>query len=108
MFVNLALFLVTLSQKNGFQTVEHLPNQQAATLSSFLKKVIKLFAQGGFVVNPILMDQEFDKLESVIENADKNIVNVATNTMILDALGTALTGKFFQKYLIFYREMHLI
>ncbi len=42
MFVNSAPFLVTLSQKIGIRTVEHLPNQQAETLSSCLIKVIKL------------------------------------------------------------------
>ncbi len=80
-FVNSEAFLVTMSQKIGFRTVEYLPNRQATTLSSCLIKVIKLYARAEFVVNLILMDQEFDKLEGVIENVDRNIGSLAINTI---------------------------
>ncbi len=39
-----------------------------------------MYHRGGFVVNLVLMDQEFDKLEGVIENIDGSIGNVEINT----------------------------
>ena len=49
MFVNLDPFLVTLSKKIDFWTVEHLSNQQAEMLSSFLTKGIKFYDRGGLL-----------------------------------------------------------
>ncbi len=42
-----------------------------------------MYARGGFVVNMVLMDQDFEKLEGVVENIDGNIENVAINTTAL-------------------------
>ncbi len=80
MFVNSVAFLVIMSQKMGFGQWKIFPNRQAVMLSSCLIKVIKVYAQAGFVVNLILMDQEFDKLEGTIENIDGNLGNVEINT----------------------------
>ena len=49
-------------------------------LSICLIKVINLYVRAEFVVNLILMDQEFDKLEGAIENVDGKMGNVEINT----------------------------
>ena len=61
MFVNSAPFLVMLLRKIKLQTIKHVTNRTAASLSSNLIKVIKMYQRGVFIVNLILMDQEFDK-----------------------------------------------
>ena len=63
MFVNSAPFMVTFSRKIRLRTVEFIPNRTVATLISSLKKVINLYARGGYIVNLIMMDQEFEKVE---------------------------------------------
>ena len=78
--VNSVPFLVTLSRKIKLQTVEHVPNHTAALLSSSQIKVIKMYQRGVFIVNLILMDQEFNKLEEVIESIDGSIGNVEIHT----------------------------
>ena len=62
MFVNLVPFLVILSRKIRSQTSEHIPNQNSVSLGSSLKKVIQMYGRGGFVVNLIMANQEFEKL----------------------------------------------
>ncbi len=60
--------------------MDHVPNQIVALLSSSLVKVIKIYQMESFIVNLVLMDKEFNKLEGVIENIDGSIGNVAINT----------------------------
>ena len=67
MFVNGVPFLTTLSRKIKLRTVEHIQSRTAASLSKALTKVLTLYARGGFVVNLIMMDGEFAKLESSFE-----------------------------------------
>ena len=63
MLVNSVPFLVTLSRKTRLWTAEHIPNCSVASLGSSPKKVIQMYGRGGFVVNMIKADQEFEKLE---------------------------------------------
>ena len=72
MFVNSAPFLVTFSWKIRLRTAEHIPNRTAASLVSSLSKIIQMYAKGGFVVNLVLMDQEFDKLEGKLDLVEIN------------------------------------
>ena len=72
MFVNGITFLTTLSRKIKLQTVEHIQSQTAMLLSNTLTKVMRLYAQGGFVVNLIMMDGEFAKLESSFDLVEIN------------------------------------
>ena len=55
-------------------TCEHVPNRKAAQLSSFHKKIIDIYARGGFTVRNIMMDMEFEKIkdEKGIELIDVN------------------------------------
>ena len=72
MFVNGVPFLTTLSRKIKLRTVEHIQSRTAASLSNALTKILKLYARGGFVVNLIMMDGEFAKLESSFELVEIN------------------------------------
>ena len=74
MFVNRVPFIVTLSQKIQLFTVEFLLSRTDAQLSSHLKKVVKIYARGGFSITTIFMDQELDK---VVENMPAIEVNTA-------------------------------
>jgi hypothetical protein len=72
MYVNGVAFLTTLSRKISLRTVEHIQSQSTALLSRALTKVMKLYARGGFVVNLIMMDQEFATLESEFDIVEIN------------------------------------
>ena len=57
MFLNGFPFFVTLSQNIRIFTVEFLLIHTAAQLSSYLTKVVKLYARGSFYIRTILMHQ---------------------------------------------------
>ena len=63
MFVNGIPFLTTLSRKIKLQIVEHIQTRTDTSICNALPKVMKLYAREGFVVNLIMMDREFTKLE---------------------------------------------
>ena len=65
-------FLTTLSRKIKLRTVEHVVTQTTASLISALNKVINMYARGGFIVNLIMMDQEFANLESYFDLVEIN------------------------------------
>ncbi|KAL7525935.1 hypothetical protein ACHAWF_001573 [Thalassiosira exigua] len=67
MFVNNVPMLVTLSRGIKFRTTEHVPRRTAKQLSKSLKRVIRLYNRGGFAVQTILMDMEFDKVTPYLE-----------------------------------------
>ena len=56
MFVCGIPFLVTRSRGIKFNTVEFIPSRKAGQLANSLKKVLYLYARGGFIVNVIFMD----------------------------------------------------
>ena len=43
-----------------------MPRRTAKLLAKSIKKVITLYARGGFIVNLALMDKEFDKVQEHI------------------------------------------
>ena len=61
MFVSGIPFLVTLSDSLKYTTAEFIPTRTAGQLANSLMKVVYGYARGGFIVNPMLMDQEFEK-----------------------------------------------
>ena len=82
-FVDGVVFLMTLSRRIRLTTVEHIPGRRARVLADILKKIIRIFARGGFMVNLILMDQELDK---IVDRMGMAIVNTcATNEHVTDA-----------------------
>ena len=72
MFINGVSFLVMLSRKIKLRTAEHIQTRTAESLSNSLIKVVTMYARGGFNVNIVLMDQEFDKLESKLDLVEIN------------------------------------
>ena len=50
-------FLVTSSRNIQFVTAGFVPNRKAGQLAKNLRKVLKLYAQGGFIVDVCHMDQ---------------------------------------------------
>ena len=53
-------------------TVEFLPSRTAKQLSKSLKKIVKLYTRGGFIVRLVMMDMEFEKIK---DEFDTVIVN---------------------------------
>ena len=72
MYVNGVVLLTTLFRKIKLQTMEHIQFQTAASLSKALTKVMKLYVRGGFIVNLIMMDGKFVKLESSFDLVEIN------------------------------------
>ena len=64
MFVCGFTFLVTYSRSIKYTTAEFIPNQTAGQLAKCLMKVVYGYACGGFIVNIMLMDMEFEKLRT--------------------------------------------
>ena len=56
-------FLITYSQIVKFGTVEFLPRQLAPDLANSLKKVLNLYARGGFTVRMCMMDIVFESVK---------------------------------------------
>ncbi len=63
MFVNGVTFMVTISIKIRLRTTEHISGSTIESLTNSLKCVIDLYARGGYTVELILIDQEFEKLK---------------------------------------------
>ena len=72
MFVNSLPFLVTMSCRIRLITVEYTPSRTAKQLGSSITKVVHLYAIGGFVINIVLMDQEFDKIFDEVPKLEIN------------------------------------
>ena len=65
-FVSGVSFFVTYSKKIKFLTVEYLPQRTAKQLANALRKVIFLYARGGFFVRHAMMDMEFEKVKDLV------------------------------------------
>ena len=63
MLINGISFLVTFSKKIKFRTTEYVSKRTAKSLAKHLKKVLMLYAWGGFIDNLALMDKECDAVK---------------------------------------------
>ena len=63
MFVSGIPFMVTKSRGIKFYTGEFLPTREAVHPANCLRKVLYLYAKGGFIVNVCLMDREFEAVK---------------------------------------------
>ena len=82
-FIDWVAFLMTLSRCIRLTTVEHIPGRRARVLAGSLTKIVRIYARGEFMVNLILVDQNFDK---IVDRMDMVIVNTcATNEHVMDA-----------------------
>ena len=72
MFVAGVPFFVTYSRKIKFTTAEFLPRRTARQLANSLKKVLFLYARGGFVVRLCMMDREFEPVKDLVPLVEIN------------------------------------
>ena len=63
MFFSRIPFLVTFSIKVKFRTAEFIPKRIAILLAKTLKRLLILYARGGFIVKLALMDKELDAVK---------------------------------------------
>jgi hypothetical protein len=66
MFVNGLPFLVSSSRGISLVTIEYLPSRTAKRLAITLERVMKVYARGGFAVQTMMMDMEFEKLVDLL------------------------------------------
>ena len=76
MFVCGLPFLITLSRKIRFVTVQYVPHRSASELSDALKNVISVYSRAGFTAQTALMDGEFDKVKDKL--LDTITVNICS------------------------------
>ena len=72
MFVNRVAFLTTLLRGIRLFTAEYIPSCLAKQLSSSLKQVIKFYTRGGFMVQCVMMDMEFEPVTHELDLAEVN------------------------------------
>ena len=63
-FVDGIAFLLTLSRRIQFITVEHTPRRTAKQLVIHLKRVLQVYNRAGFTVRYVIMDGEFEKVKN--------------------------------------------
>ena len=63
-FVDGIAFLLTLSRRIKFVTVEHTPSRTAKKLVIHLKRVLRVYHHAGFTVRYVLMNCEFEKIKN--------------------------------------------
>ena len=68
MFVSGLPFLVTLSRRIRYVTVQFVPRRTAGELANALRMVIGLYRRAGFVCQTALMDGEFEKVKTKLLN----------------------------------------
>ena len=72
MFVNGLPFLVSSSRGISLVTIEYLPSRTAKRLAITLERVLKVYARGGFAVQTMMMDMEFEKLVDLLPSVAIN------------------------------------
>ena len=72
MFVCGFPFLVTYSRSIKFTTTECIPTRGVGQLAKSLMKVVYGYARGGFLVNLMLMDMEFEKVRDKLPLVEVN------------------------------------
>ncbi|KAL7472715.1 hypothetical protein ACHAXS_013110 [Conticribra weissflogii] len=73
MFVSGLAFVVTVSRDIKFITTHYLLSKTSDDLAQSLQETIKLYQRGGFKVQTLLMDGEFEKVKSRIPEVVVNI-----------------------------------
>ena len=71
-FVNQVPFLVSSSRNINLTTIEFIPRCFASKLGLLLQRIVAVYARAGFIVQTILMDNEFNK---VIDHSPNVILN---------------------------------
>ena len=68
LFVNGYPFLLSVSRKIKFMTVEYLPRHCEEDLASSIRKIVKLYEKRGFKITQFYMDHEFECLKGRLSN----------------------------------------
>ena len=63
-FVDGIPFLMSVSRRIKFVTVEHTPVRTAKALTRHIKQILRVYYRAGFVVRYVMMDGEFEKVKS--------------------------------------------
>jgi len=71
-FVDGTAFLITVSRRIKFITVEHVQVRMATSLSKHLTCVLQVYERAGFKVRTILMDGDFEKVRDVMPCVECN------------------------------------
>ena len=75
MFVNKIAFLITHSQSISLIMTEHLPGRTAKHIAKHLSRVVNVYHHGGYKIQTMLMDNEFNK---VADEFPQFIINTTT------------------------------
>jgi hypothetical protein len=73
MFVNSVPFLVSVLRNKNLIMIKHAPHHTATKLGSLIQCTLCVYAQAGFTVQTILMDNEFEKLRDHVPMLALNI-----------------------------------
>ncbi|KAL7480336.1 hypothetical protein ACHAW6_006029, partial [Cyclotella cf. meneghiniana] len=73
MFVCGLPFLISMSRRIRFVTLQYLPNRTAKELRGGLMDIVKLYKRAGFVIRDCIMDNEFEPLVKLL--LDKLVIN---------------------------------
>ena len=73
MFVNLVLFLVSVSGMINLVTIEHAPKRTATKRGDLIQRIIRVYARAGFTVQTVLIDNKFEKLNDHVPMLALNI-----------------------------------
>ena len=65
-------FLVTYSRSIKYTTAEFIPTWTVVQLSNCLMDVVYGYARGGFVVNLMLVDMDFEKIKDMLTMVEVN------------------------------------
>ncbi len=71
-FVDGTAFLVTLSRRIKFITMEHVPVRTAISLSKHITRVLQVYERAGLRVRTILLDREFEKVRDLLPRVECN------------------------------------
>ncbi|KAL7503550.1 hypothetical protein ACHAXN_002144, partial [Cyclotella atomus] len=78
MFVCGLPFLICLSRRIRFVTLQYLPNRTAGEIKAELMDVVKLYKRAGFYIRDACMDNEFEPLTKLL--LDKLVINTTAKS----------------------------
>jgi hypothetical protein len=81
-------------------TIKHIPLRTVAQLSNSIMKIVKLlYACTGFIVRLVMMDQEFDKVENIVDMvkinttaAHKHVGKIKCNIRVIKERSCAIVS----------------
>ena len=68
MFVNGNAFIIKAAREINFATVEHIQSQTPEKIRKVSNKVIRLYGRYGFIINAILINTKFEKVNEILGN----------------------------------------